>query len=106
MEGNNLNDILNQIKGVQTGINDMIVPMLKDTIDDYKKTFNKMVVIIVILIFGLLGTIGYSQYLIYKQNDKYNDFLSQFEFETEYIQEIDADGNSSGTIYDGININK
>lgn len=102
----NLTDIINQIKTVENGINDMIVPMLKDTINDYKKTFNKMVAIIIVLIIGLLGVIGYTQYLLAKQNDKYNEFLSQFEFESDVYQEITSDEDSSSTVNDGINIQK
>lgn len=101
----NLNDVIKQIKGVEDGINSMIVPMLKDTINDYKKTFNKLIIIIILLIFGLLGTICYSQYLIAKQNDKYNEFLSQFEFESsETYQTIDGGDGSNSTINDGINL--
>lgn len=104
-EEKNLQSIIKEIKGLDEGINSMIVPMLKDTINDYKKTFNKMVIIIVILIIGLLGVIGYSQYLIAKQNDKYNEFLSQFEFESdETYQTIDGGDGSNSTINDGIEV--
>lgn len=108
-EEKNLQNIIKQIKGLDDGINSMIVPMLKDTINDYKKTFNKMVVIIIILIIGLLGVIGYSQYLIAKQNDKYNEFLSQFEFEGEsheydYTQDLDSTDGGDSIINDGINV--
>ena len=102
-EGENLHNILKQLKQVDNGINTMIVPMLKDTINDYKKTFSKMVVIIIILIIELLGVIGYSQYLIAKQNDKYNEFLSQFEFESDMVyQDVDGADGSNSTINDGI----
>lgn len=101
-EGENLQDILKQIKDVDKGINSMIVPMLKDTINDYKKTFNKMVIIVIILLVGLFGVAGYSQYLIAKQNDKYQEFLSQFEFESETVYQSTEDYSD---INSGININ-
>ena len=94
-------ELLKQMRDVDKGINTIIVPILKDTIEDYKKTFNKMVAIIIILIIGLLGVISYSQYLIYKQNDKYNEFLSQFEFESDVYQHTD----DNSTINSGITIN-
>ena len=97
-----LNEILHQMHDVDNGINNMIVPILKDTINDYKKTFNKMVIIVILLILGLLAVISYSQYLIYKQNREYKDFLSQFDFESEIYQ--DTDNNS--TINSGITVNK
>ena len=105
----NLQDIVEQMKGLENGINGMIVPMLKDTINDYKKTFNKMVVIVILLIVGLLGVIGYSQYLIYRQNHEYKEFLSQFEFEgveENYSQDLDASDGGDAVINSGINVNK
>ena len=107
-ERGNLQNIIKQIENVENGINTMIVPMLKDTINDYKKTFNKMIIIVVLLIVGLLGVIGYSQYLIAKQNEKYNDFLSQFEFEGDqtYTQDFDTTDDSSLTVNSGIDVSK
>ena len=98
----NLNDILKRIQEVDNGINSMVVPMLKDTINDYKKTFTKMTIIIVLLILAICGIGFYSEYLISKQNEKYSEFLSQFEFESEVYQEVD----NYSTITDGINISK
>ena len=90
-EEQNLKELVKQIKGVDDGINSMIIPMLKDTINDYKKTFNKMIIIVILLIAGLLGTVCYSQFLIYKQNKEYKEFLSQFEFESEVYQDLTTD---------------
>ena len=90
-EEQNLKELVKQIKGVDDGINSMIIPMLKDTINDYKKTFNKMIIIVILLIASLLGTVCYSQFLIYKQNKEYKEFLSQFEFESEVYQDLNTD---------------
>ena len=90
-EEQNLKELVKQIKGVDDGINSMIIPMLKDTINDYKKTFNKMIIIVILLIACLLGTVCYSQFLIYKQNKEYKEFLSQFEFESEVYQDLTTD---------------
>lgn len=106
-EGENLQDIINKMKGVEDGINGMIIPMLKDTINDYKKTFNKLIIIIIILIIGSLSVTGYSLYLVYKQSNEYKEFLSQFEFESEEVyQDIDAGDGSNSTINDGIQFSK
>jgi len=94
---NNLNEVVNQIKGVENGISDVIIPMLKDTIQDYKKTFNKLFIIIIILIVILAGTIGYSLYLVFKQNIQYQEFLSQFDFGEETVYQ-DLDTHEGGDI--------
>lgn len=90
-ENNNLNQVVDKIKGVENGIGEILVPLLKDTIQDYKKTSNKMFIIIVLLLTILAGTIGYSLHLVYKQNIKYQEFLGQFDFgeETTY-QDLDT----------------
>lgn len=106
MKENNLKEVVTKMKSVENGISDIIVPMLKDTIQDYKKTFNKMFIIVILLITLLTGTIGYALFLVYKQNTKYEEFLSQFDFSSEITQDVDADDNSSATINDGIEINK
>lgn len=106
-ETNNLNEVVDKIKGVENGIGGILVPLLKDTIQDYKKTSNKMFIIIIILIVILAGTIGYSLHLVYKQNVKYQEFLSQFEFGSEeqtYNQDLDT--HKGGDIVNpNINVN-
>lgn len=85
MEKNAL-DIVQEIKNIDNNVTSIIVPMLKDTIEDYRKIVMKLIVVIVILIIALFGI---SWYAIYK----YNDFLSQFEFSTEYSQDFDTGEN-------------
>ena len=85
MKEQNLEKVVNQIKDTEKGISDIIVPMLKDTIQDYKKTFSKLFIVVVLLIVVLTGTIGFSLYLVYKQNVKYQEFLSQFDFGEETV---------------------
>ena len=86
-----LKDVLKEIKTVDDNVQAIIEPLLKDTISDYKKVYNKLIFVIVLLILGLMGTILYYTHELSKQTDKYNEFLSQFEFESdEYIyQETD-----------------
>ena len=99
----NLEEVISKIKNLDTGINTMIVPMLKDSISDYKKIINKLIIIITILIIGIIGIGVYSQILLAKQNDKYNEFLSQFEFESDEIYQ-DLDTANGGDILNS-NIN-
>lgn len=99
MKEQNLKEVVNKIKGVENGIEGILVPMLKDTIQDYKKTFNKMFVVVILLVVILAGTIGFSLYLVYKQNIKYQEFLSQFEFGSdEYTYSQDLDTHEGGDI--------
>lgn len=102
---NDLNKVMNEIKEVENGIGTIIVPMLKDTIQDYKKTFNKMFIVVIILIIGIIGTIVYSLNLVYKQNVKYQEFLSQFDFGEETVYQ-DLDTHESGDITNSTITNK
>ena len=79
-------NILKEIKQIDNNVTDVIVPLLKDTIEDYRKIVFKLIGIVTILIICLLLISGYSIY-------KYNDFLKQFEFNTEYTQDFDTAEN-------------
>lgn len=56
-----INEIAEEVKNVNKGVTNMIIPILKDTISDYKATLKKMFAIIILLIVGLLAVIAYSQ---------------------------------------------
>lgn len=79
-------DIVEEIKQIDNNVTAVIVPMLKDTITDYRKIVFKLIVIIAFLISCLAIISWYSIY-------KYNDFLSQFEFNSEYVQDFDTGEN-------------
>lgn len=100
----NLSNIVEQMKGVDDNINKTIIPLLKDTISDYKKTFAKMIAVIIILIIALIGVVFYSEYMISKEAEKYAEFLKQFEFESEEHIYQETDDNS--IINDGISIQR
>lgn len=95
------NEIIKEIKQVDNSLMDVIVPMLKDTITDYRQMVFKLIAVIAFLIFGLILISGYSIY-------KYNDFLSQFEYESEdtVFQDLDTTDESNLTVNSGINFNK
>lgn len=102
----NLNDIATEIKSIQNGVNNMIVPLLKDTIKDANK-HNERLFIITILCLIIVVIIGVvSEIQIAKQSKQYADFLSQFEIQGEVVQDVDANNESSAVINDGITINK
>jgi hypothetical protein len=97
-----LNDVVEQVKGVDEGINNLIVPLLKDTIEDGNRHNKRLFILNVILAIALLVVSIVSQVLVMEQNKKYADFLSQFEFEETVYQET----TDNSTINDGIRIMK
>lgn len=102
-----LNEIANQLKDVENGVNSMVVPMLKDAIKDSNKHNTKLFVLCIIelIVIVILGV--YSQFIISKQGEKYEEFLSQFEFETsEIYQDLDSSDGGDAIINSGININE
>ena len=87
--------IIKDIKMLDNNVMNIIVPMLKDTIEDYRKIVFRLIAIIILLIFGLLIIAGYSIY-------KYNDFLSQFEYNSEVYQDLQTTDNSTLNVNSGI----
>lgn len=87
--------IIKDIKTLDNNVTNIIVPMLKDTIEDYRKIVFRLIAIIILLIFGLLIIAGYSIY-------KYNDFLSQFEYNSEVYQDLQTTDNSTLNVNSGI----
>lgn len=87
--------IIKDIKMLDNNVMNIIVPMLKDTIEDYRKIVFRLIAIIILLIFGLLIIAGYSIY-------KYNDFLRQFEYNSEVYQDLQTTDNSTLNVNSGI----
>ena len=99
-----LSEVVEKVKQVDDGVNNIIVPLLKDTIADNNKDKKRMFIVIIFLVVAIVIISLYSQFLVMKQNEKYAEFLSQFEFEAESEVYQDVDNNS--VINDGITINK
>ena len=108
-------DIIKEIKQIDNNVTDVIIPLLKDTIEDYRKVVFRLILVVILLIASVTGIAVYSQITISQQQDKfntfskdmlnkYNDFLSQFEFENE--EYIYQDTDDSSVINSGINFNK
>lgn len=99
----NLNDVVEKVKQVDDGVNNLIVPLLKDTITDSnahnKRLFiSNIALIIVILVVGISAMI-----LSAYQNNRYVDFLSQFDVKSETVYQST---NDNSDINSGIRIMK
>lgn len=90
-----LKEVVEQVKEVDEGINNLIVPLLKDTIEDGNKHNKRLFILNIILAISMLIIALYSQYLVMEQNKKYADFLSQFEFEETVYQETSDNSSIS-----------
>jgi len=104
MNDENLKDILNQVKNVDTGINNMLIPILQDTITYGNKHNKRIFILSIIELFIIIIVSVTAMFFIYKQNIQYQEFLSQFEFETTETIYQDTDDNS--TINSGINFSR
>ena len=91
----NVTDIVKEIKQIDNNVSNVIVPILKDTIEDYRKVVFRLIGIICLLIVGLCGISGYAIY-------KYNSFLSRFEFSSEVYQDLNTTDNSTLNVNSGI----
>lgn len=108
-EMKNLAELASQIKNVESNVTGMIVPLLKDTIADTNRHNKRLFILCLIALVVILITNLYSQFLVYKQNKEYAEFLSQFEFVTEdtsYIQDLDSTDGGDAIINSGITINQ
>ena len=106
-ENDNMKEILDQVKSVDGGINNMLIPILKDTISDCNRHNTKLFIIAIIELIIILAIGIFSLFLVYKQNVKYQEFLSQFDFESEdsYTQDLDT-GENGDIINPSIKTNK
>lgn len=97
-----LEEIVDKVRGVEDGVNNLVVPLLKDTIADSNRHNKRLFISNIVLIIVTLVISIASMIIIAYENNRYADFLSQFEFESEVYQET----NDSSNINDGIRIMK
>lgn len=97
-----LDEISNKVQDLDTNLNNTVVEILKDTIEDCTKHNNKLFALAITELVVILITIIVALALVYKQNLKYQEFLSQYDFETTVFQ--DTDDNS--TINSGIRVER
>ena len=99
-----LHDVLNEVKSVDNEINKLLVPILQDTIRDGNKYNKRMFIMNMCLICAILITTLFTAFLLYKQNTKYQEFLSQFDYGYEEIYQ-DLDTHDGGDITNSSIIN-
>ena len=97
-----LREVVEKVQQVDDGVNNLIIPLLKDTIADSNRHNKRLYILNIILSVSMLLIAIFSQVLVAAQNQKYADFLSQFEFESEITQNVD----NYSTVNDGISITK
>lgn len=97
-----LEEVVEKVKGVEDGVANLIVPILKDTIQDSNQHNKRLFIMNIVLAIALLIVSIGAMVLVAIQNQKYADFLSQFEFEETVYQETSDNSN----INSGINITK
>lgn len=103
----NLEEIADKVKGIESDVNNLIVPLLKDTIADGNRHNQRLYILNILLIVAILIIAIFSQILVAYQNQKYAEFLSQFEFEgeeTTYMQDLDSADGGDAIINSGINV--
>lgn len=99
-----LKEIVDKVKQVDDGVNNLIVPLLKDTISDSDRHNERLsnsnrTLAIVILVISVLAMA-----LFVYQNNRYADILSKYDFgDTSVYQNTSDNSNNSGG---GVNITK
>lgn len=82
---------------------DIIVTLLKDTIQDNNRHNKRMFIANIVLSVSLVVISISAMILVALQNKQYSDFLSQFEFESDTVYQTT---NDNSDINDGIRIMK
>ena len=98
-----LNEVVEKVKQVDDGVSNIIVPLLKDTIKDSNKHNKNLFILNILLILVTLIIAIVAIIAVMKQNEKYAEFLSQFEFESDTVYQST---NDYSNINDGIRIMK
>jgi len=89
-----LKEVVEKVQQVDDGVNNLIIPLLKDTIADSNRHNKRLFILNIILSISILAIAIFSQLLVAYQNTKYAEFLSQFEFESEVYQDFDTSDSS------------
>lgn len=97
-----LKEVVDKVKGVEDGVSNLLIPILQDTIKDCNKHNTKLFILNILLAIFILIIAIFSQVLVIRQNEKYSDFLSQFEIESDIYQDVD----NYSVINDGISVSK
>lgn len=98
-----LEEVVDKVKSVEDGVTTIIVPLLKHSIEDGNHHNKRLFVINMMLVLALLVISVASMVIISLQNQKYIEFISQFDFESDTIYQQTDDYSN---INSGININR
>lgn len=101
-----LNEVVEKVKDVEDGVTNLIVPILKDTIADSNRHNKRLFISNIILTLAMLFISISALILTVYQNNKYADFLSQFEFESETSTIYQDADDFSNNVNSGITINR
>ena len=99
---NDLESILTRIKETEQGITNSIIPIWSDSIKDNNRSGKRLFVVNMMLILVLAIVCITAMIIITKQNDKYIEFMEQFDIRDSVYQET----NDNSSINDGIKIMK
>jgi len=89
-----------KMNDINSEINKILIPLLQDNVAYSNKQNKRLFIICMFMLIIILVVSVYSGFLVYKQNIKYQEFLSQFEFETEVYQQTDDNSSiNSGIDY-------
>lgn len=97
-----LTEVVDKVKGVEDGVNNLIIPILKDSIKDGNNHNKRLFVINIMLVVAIMIISVTSLVLITEQNDKYIEFMEQYDITSSVYQET----SDSSTINDGIRVIK
>ena len=97
-----LKEIVDKVKQVDDGVNNLIVPLLKDTIADSDRHNERLsnsnrTLAIVVLVISILAMVLFAY-----QNNRYADFISKLDYGDNVYQST----TDESSISSGINITK
>lgn len=88
-----LDAVAEKIKGVENGVTNIVVPLLKDTIKDSnlhnKRLFISNIALIILIFVVAITAMILSVY----QNSRYVEFVEQFEFESDTVYQRTNDNS-------------
>lgn len=100
-----LTEVVDKVKGVEEGVNNLIIPILKDSIRDGNNHNKRLFVINMMLVLALVVVSIASMIIITRQNDKYIEFMEQFDFESSnYVQDLNTNDGGDAIINSGITV--
>lgn len=97
-----LEEVVDKVKSVEDGVTSLMIPILKDSIKDGNQHNKRLFVINMMLILAIIIIVITAIVVFKLQQDKYVEFLSQYEFKSEtsiYQETTDNSNINSGIKY-------